>query len=657
MRPPTSWLAGKDGTTMKAGKRDNADAFLEAARRAVRKAGWDPHLDLEILNPGGSPTEGAPRYGYRPDKVRLVRPPELAGQLAQTLQTLGQRGPQRVTQALRDVLASWVYLQVGSFKVCPYSAYDYAELLGACADGLRSAGASAREVLDCTVPLTSFFVASVISGVYAVEGPHPSAFRRGWVLDHLNSSLAQEHTLPTYSSVYINVQLRLWADDPVLAAGVRACYPTPLDSLDFETDRGVAILVDSFDYVGCSEDGLVWSDDYVRRLLVDELKYEWRKWPIKAFQFAEMLAPYIISEQSGRQSVPRNSPRQTRPGERPSEEAEQRRVAVSLGDLQNTQALLSQDGPYTGQLAGAPIDPFTARLINDSAFRRQVMQIGIGRGKNPLKHHMGFDALDAVYRSRAAKVRVKSESVVKQAMAFAIAHMAREPIVDSLPSLSRVDWSATRVGPDGRLKLYAKALPITDETSVTAEVSGFPDLLFVVDSSGSMKWNPINGIGPYDSLLRAVYSVFAFLEAENKAPYMKFAAVNFSGSTLRTPWHPYHELDEVKRLLFKRQAGGTILDCSLLAGLAQESTDRFLCLMITDGQVRNANEVVRTVQKIARLGHGVALIHIGKPVPMTIGMKQAGVVVHTIDDHTQLGGLCLDYAHKTWKAQEVSDGS
>ena len=181
------------------------------------------------------------------------------------------------------------------------------------------------------------------------------------------------------------------------------------------------------------------------------------------------------------------------------------------------------------------------------------------------------------------------------------------------------------------------------------ELGGFPDLLFVVDSSGSMRWDPCSGTGAYDSLLRAVYSVLQFLERQNKAQHMRFAAVNFSGTTLHTTWEDYSNIRVVKKMLFRHQSGGTKLDAGTLENIAAKSQDRFLCLMVSDGQISNAEAVVSAISSMVSHGHGFVLIQIGSHNATSQAVAQLGLPVHVISDHLQLEGLCLEYSKQTWK--------
>jgi len=622
----------------------NKDLFVDAASVAVRKAGWSPRYDLEILSPDGK--QNPVRYGYRADKVRLVQSTDLYKKVAMALELIGGVSSDRLNDVFYDVVASRVYLQVGSFKVCPYSVYDYHDILDACVDGLRSAGANEPEVGQFTVPVTSFFILSVVAGVYGIEGPDPPSFRIGWPLDHIVSSIAQGTALKKSTALYANIQLRLWSDDQRLAEVLKSRFAHPFDTLEFETDRGIAILLDSFEFAGLEEDGLAWSDDGNFQELVDnEMKYKWQSWPLKAFQWAEMMAPYIIAEQSGRQLPPQPRPNCS---DRPSDDARERRRIITGGATPATQGPLRLDNQPNNMLPGVPIDPFAERLVNDPWFRQRLLQIGIGRGKSPINYSIGFEALDALYRSRVMKVEIDSEVTHKKGMAFEIAHMAREELGAALPGLNDIDWGATRIGADGKPKLYRKKVPITDQTPAKFEMAGFPDLLFIVDSSGSMRWDPKGGTGPYDALLRAIYSVFHFLERHNKAQYMRFAAVNFSNTTSKTAWHPFGELRKIKELLFKHQGGGTTLDCSVIQQIVNASADRFLCLMVTDAQISNAIGVFSTIKMMAERGHSFALIQIGRPTPLTEQVQRAGLAVHVINDYKQLEGLCLEYARKTW---------
>jgi len=163
-----------------------------------------------------------------------------------------------------------------------------------------------------------------------------------------------------------------------------------------------------------------------------------------------------------------------------------------------------------------------------------------------------------------------------------------------------------------------------------------------------MAWNPRAGSGAYDSLLRAFYSVLCFLERQQKAQYMRYAAINFSGTTLKTPWKTYAEIAEIKKLLFRRQGGGTVFDPTSLDRLVQVSNDSVFSLMVTDGQIKNADAVLERAVAMTANGHHFVLIQIGKETPLVTQLREESLPVHMIADHKELEGLCLQYSRKTW---------
>jgi hypothetical protein len=309
---------------------------------------------------------------------------------------------------------------------------------------------------------------------------------------------------------------------------------------------------------------------------------------------------------------------------------------------------MNADSWCANALPGIPSDPFAERLQTDSWFRQSVLRSSTSQGKNPLRFLPGFDALDALYRGRSTEIKIKSELTARRGMAFPVAYLARQSLEGTLPGLNNIDWAGSRFDANGQLVLFKKILPVNDDAPAQATSGGFPDLLLIVDSSGSMAWDPCGGKGAYDALLRAIYSVFRFLEEQHKAPHMRFAVVNFSGKTEVTSWRSFAELRTVKEALFKHQGGGTVLDCAALDAIARESKDHFLSVMVTDGQIGNAQAVADTIGRIVARGHGFVMIQIGGVNPMTQLAQQLGIPVHLLSDCSQLNGLCLDIAQRTW---------
>jgi hypothetical protein len=490
--------------------------------------------------------------------------------------------------------------------------------------------------------------------VYGIEGPDPVSFRRGWMTDHIVSSVTREVELSQYVTLYANIQFNLWGDNKALSRILRDRFHRPFDALEFEADRGVSILLDTTRYTGLGVNKLgLASDENVCELIIERLRYDFHKWPIKAFQWAEMFAPYIIAQENGRQSPPQPQlqPHQIVPGGAgmpPSEDAQGRRDSITVP---RPAPVLAQYGPNESggvQLDGIPLDPFSESLLNDNLFLQEFIRAGIGKGKPIINLALNFDVLDEIYKARSTHVRIESEPDNSKDMTFDMTHVARKEADPQHIRWNMIDYGRIRFGQNSEPILYEKRFPLKCEVPVIEDMSGFPDLMFVVDSSGSMAWDPRNGKGPYDCLLRAIYSVFAFLEEQGKGQHMKFAAVNFSGRTLKTSWVPFGELRRIKGMLFKHQRGGTVLDCTMLEEIVNRSDDRFLCLMITDGKISNSPQVFEAVKMIKNRGHGVVMIQIGSRSTLSAELEREGIPAPVVTEPKELTGLFLNYAQKNW---------
>ena len=125
----------------------NKDLFFDAAQMAVKKAGWSPRDDLEILRTNRGPE--TVRYGYRINKVLLVHSEDLYKQVASALELVKTTDLSNPNDAFRNVVASRIYSQIGSWKICPYSICDYHDILDACASGINKVE---REGVSVTHP-------------------------------------------------------------------------------------------------------------------------------------------------------------------------------------------------------------------------------------------------------------------------------------------------------------------------------------------------------------------------------------------------------------------------------------------------------------------------------------------------------------------------
>lgn len=175
-----------------------------------------------------------------------------------------------------------------------------------------------------------------------------------------------------------------------------------------------------------------------------------------------------------------------------------------------------------------------------------------------------------------------------------------------------------------------------------------PDLLVVVDSSGSMTWS----MGPKD--LRGAYHValVAGLAAVDTA-YRKgsnIAAINFSGNILKCGWT--RDRSEVEGTLLAYQGGGTVMPVKTIKELCQEANTSVMSVIITDTGVSNWGPFVKTIDTLSRQGHRMFIFHIGGKKD-TISkaathLIQAGAIVIPVSSIKDLPGLVISEVQRTY---------
>ena len=135
-----------------------------------------------------------------------------------------------------------------------------------------------------------------------------------------------------------------------------------------------------------------------------------------------------------------------------------------------------------------------------------------------------------------------------------------------------------------------------------------PNMLFVVDSSLSMGWEigriHDNGIidyeqvrrtvlnnSSYDFLIRTVYSILEYLDKENLLSSMSIGLLNFSDVTIWSGWKRGDKIEDVKKLLFSYQNGGTTLETEPLRRIYSASRQPIISIFVSDGDITNADDV------------------------------------------------------------------
>ncbi len=136
-----------------------------------------------------------------------------------------------------------------------------------------------------------------------------------------------------------------------------------------------------------------------------------------------------------------------------------------------------------------------------------------------------------------------------------------------------------------------------------------PDLLIVLDSSGSMGWNytsrSTRGKGPYHT---ALVAAFASLHcAASKGA--KFSIINFSNRADICQWTS--DYNKAENVLLRYQGGGTFLPIREIANQCEKAEKKALVFIITDFGIYNWSKTKKIMIELAQKGHKIVGFFIG----------------------------------------------
>lgn len=136
-----------------------------------------------------------------------------------------------------------------------------------------------------------------------------------------------------------------------------------------------------------------------------------------------------------------------------------------------------------------------------------------------------------------------------------------------------------------------------------------PDLLIVLDSSGSMRWNysarSVSARGPYHT---AVVASFAALHhAASKG--VKFSVVNFSNRADTCQWTTDYR--KAENTILRYQGGGTVLPIKAIATQCDKAERTVLIIIITDFGIYNWAKAKQQMINLANKGHKIVGFFIG----------------------------------------------
>jgi hypothetical protein len=141
-----------------------------------------------------------------------------------------------------------------------------------------------------------------------------------------------------------------------------------------------------------------------------------------------------------------------------------------------------------------------------------------------------------------------------------------------------------------------------------------PDLLIVLDSSGSMRWNYTSrsnrGKGPYHTALIAAFASLHYAASRG----VKFSIINFSNKADICKWT--FDYQKAEKVLLRYQGGGTFLPIKEIANQCEKAEKKTLVFIITDFGIYNWSKAKKNMINLTQKGHKIVGFFIGsKKIP------------------------------------------
>lgn len=213
------------------------------------------------------------------------------------------------------------------------------------------------------------------------------------------------------------------------------------------------------------------------------------------------------------------------------------------------------------------------------------------------------EILRAWYRAKAnMRIKVKIRSTRRRGAELQV-----------YPDVWRIEDPVEELDIPLSFQTFPKLIPgVTTKKWVKAsgEVAGGeeapPDMLIVLDSSGSMGWrSDTPDDTPFDLALVAAFSALKFAMSGS----CKVAAINFSDRVIVCGWT--RERVKVENTLLKYQGGGTVLPVRNIVEVTKRNGMKALILLITDAEISNWDEAVEELGRLVDMGHCVCMFFIG----------------------------------------------
>ncbi len=475
----------------------------------------------------------------------------------------------------KDNLGNLLYFivghEVGHWRYCPFHIDNREDIVSGVAEGLAEIGFTQKQIKQHSQRVYNYF-ADILDNVMSMyRDRQKEKFRDGFLAFYTEQGVITGRYTEDFF-IFVDAIARLGVDEQAMKK-FAANFTKKHEELERETEEVIKILIEDNELAKKVIESETTFDEKVSIYHALDDK---EKWHDKAKEFAKLIGKYMRKQEQYKNQLSNES--------------------GGHGSSQEQQEIM-----------------------------RELIKKSIEKG-----HFVGYApigvALDEVYKQRAEQLLIKMQEEKGESFNLPIAYLQRKPL-EAGADMNNVDWQNPELvfDADGNeeLEFFEKRVSLPYNEEGPEKGTRVPDILFLIDTSGSMirGYDPAAGTGPYDMLLRSVWSVFKQLEDKEMIQHMNFGVLLFEGKpNYFSGWHSYYEMDELKEVLLnpiKYHHGpfligsGTDLDARVIQNAVDASEGKFWAITVSDGAIGNLDEACNAMSYIAGKGHNLSFMKMG----------------------------------------------
>ncbi|MFH8120148.1 MAG: VWA domain-containing protein, partial [Candidatus Aenigmatarchaeota archaeon] len=505
-------------------------------KELLMEKGWDITYNLSIeYSPVNSLICGCiDNYDW---KIQLTINP----QLDEKINEICEKEKLNIKLPTKKIIQFVVEHEYGHWEYCPRDIMLVESILDGTSIGLKKANFREEEIEEYTLHVANLYMDILVNTIHSL-GKEKKEFQDGMLLFYIAQAYTNKKKYPDWYGIFVDVQMKLLD----LVYGKKTVGNLVERFVDnYDLIRGVAKeIIEILTNKEISEKIYNNRREEINiKEIVKNLK-DFSSWKEKAELFASIIGKYLKDK---------------------------------LKDLESRTQL-----PY-----------FLDKMKKDENFRRQIIRGGIKKGSK-LYYANKVEVFDEIYKNIASEIVIKITQNQKEEISEPSPYYIRKEKVKENFELKNIYWPKTlfieKIGREEEIWFYKKCDPLREvpnKRRVSKKEERLKDILFIVDTSDSMGWsrNPLDG-SKYDITLRAIYGIIEYLEKNNLSTLLHYGLIIFGGSTIWSGWKKYNQLNELKKMLFLNYSGGyTFLDANIIEEAVSSSPNKFLALMISDGEI------------------------------------------------------------------------